>query len=236
MNGLHIRFEGLTASYPYPFLRSGTAISLPLPPYSSIFGMLSACAGYDIYPNGILIGFEFTSGERRSIDLERTDRLQTDQKGRLRTNPQQGISRREFHVYPKLDVYLSDRSLKPIFENPIATPRFGRSQDLAWISSVVEIDFTPVESGAVRATLVPYPDVPIGQILPPLVDYYFNDWERQTRVAARTSRYAAMPDPKPSHSLAISGFEVRATSRIRLYHPSDSTFQEHAIILMDFQS
>src|SRR5271157_699094 len=118
MRGLHVRFEGLTASYPYPFLRSGTALTMPLPPYSSIFGMMSACAGRDIHPDGKLkIGFEFVSDSRDTIDLEKTDRLKTDPKGRLRHNPEQGIVKRQFHVNPRLDLYITDINLKVIFDS-----------------------------------------------------------------------------------------------------------------------
>lgn len=232
MKGLRVRFEGLTASYPYPFLRSGTALSMPLPPYSSIFGMLSACAGRDIRPDGQLkIGYEFTCGERSTIDLERTDRLKTDPKGRLRRNPEQGIAKREFLIEPRLDVYVSDIQLKPIFERPIATPRFGRSQDLAWIVRVAEIELEPMSTGSVRATLVPYQGQPLGQVLPPLVDFYINDVERQTRIPGRISRYVALPNLKMS-----AGFPFHSTSQIQLYHPNDSEIAEHAIVLMDFQA
>jgi len=231
MKGLRVRFGGLTASYPYPFLRSGTALSMPLPPYSSIFGMLSACAGRDIRPDGKLkIGFEFTCGERSTIDLERTDRLKTDPKtGRLRRNPEQGIAKREFLLNPCLDVYISDVQLKSIFEEPIATPRFGRSQDLAWIVHVTEVELEPVSAGSVSSTLVPYQGQPLGQVLPPLVDYYINDVEQQTRIPGRISRYVALP------KMAMR-FPIHSTPQIQLYHPTDSDLAEYAVVLMDFQS
>lgn len=231
MKGLHVRFEGLTASYPYPFLRSGTALTMPLPPYSSIFGMLSACAGRDVRPDGNLqIGFEFTSASRETVDLEKTDRLKTDPKGRLRRNPERGIAKRQFHAYPRLDLYLNDAGLKTIFDSPVTPPRFGRSQDLAWIVSITEINLERVERGQVRSTLVPYSGLPLGQVLPPLVDYYINDLERHTRLPGRISRYAALPAPN-----LMTGFPMSFTRQTPLYRPSDSPFDEHAVILMDFQ-
>jgi CRISPR-associated protein Cas5t len=230
MKGLHVRFEGLTASYPYPFLRTGTVLSMPMPPYSSIFGMLSACAGRDIRPDSNWrMGFEFSSGERRTIDIERTDRLKTDNKGRLKRNPEQGIAKREFHVYPRLNVYLNDLTLSSVFRCPVATPCFGRSQDIAWIVAVTEIDLEPVTQGAVRSTLAPYSGSPIGQILPPLVDFYINDLAKHTRLPGRISRYVAIPGPGLLH-----GFMLASTPQMPLYHPSDSDFQEHAVVLLDF--
>ena len=175
MKALHVRFDGLSASYPYPFLRTGTVLTLPVPPYSSILGMMSACAGYDIVPENMWLGYEFFSGERRTIDIETTHRLKTDKKGQLRKNPELGIGKREFHVFPRLDIYLNRVELRTIFENPIATPRFGRSQDIAWVTAINEIDLNPLNEGVPRGTLLPYPDSPIGHVLPPLVDYYCND-------------------------------------------------------------
>jgi CRISPR-associated protein Cas5t len=234
MKGLHIHFEGFTASYPYPFLRSGTAITLPLPPFSSIFGMLSACAGRDIDPSEVgRVGYEFRSvGPYKGMDLERTDRLKTDPRGRLRLNPEKGIAKREFHISPKLDMYLTNVALQPIFENPVAVPRFGRSQDIAWITSITEIDFDVLKEGVIRATLAPSPSFMFGQPLPPLVDYYLNDVQQRTRVPGRISRYVAIPDVE---ALGREGFLVQSTEQIRLYHPSDSNYPEHAVILWNIQ-
>lgn len=233
MNGLHVRFEGLTASYPYPFIKSGTLISLPCPPFSSLFGMLSACAGHDVRPDGMLIGFEFRS-QGKSVEIERTQRLRTDNKGRLRSNPSPGLARREFHVSPRLDVYLNRVDLKLALECPAATPCLGRSQDIAWIAEVHEIELSPVREGAVGPTLVPYPNYEAaGMVLPPLVDYYLNDTQGYTRVPGRISRYQALPDL--TGTPRMGGLMLRSTDTIHLYHPSDSLFPQHAVILQDLQ-
>ena len=232
MIGLHVVFEGLTASYPYPFLRSGTALTMPLPPFSSIFGMLSACSGRDVRPDGkFRIGFEFTSSSRETIDLEKTNRLKTDLKGRLKQNPESGIAKRQFHVHPKLDLYVTDVNLRTAFESPVTSPRFGRSQDLAWVVTVTEITLDKVEYGEVRSTLIPYVDAPIGLVLPPLVDFYINDMERRTRMPARISRYVALPATQP-----IVGFPLVSSPKLPLYHPSDSLHDDHAAVLLDFQT
>ncbi len=227
MKGLHIRFEGLSASYPYPFLRTGTVLTLPVPPYSSILGMMSACAGRDILPNGFWLGYEFKSGERRTVDLETTHRMKTDKKGRLRQNPELGIGKREFHIFPSLDLYVSDRNLRAFFDIPVATPRFGRSQDLAWITQVAEIDLEPISEGVPCGTLLPYPDSPIGQVLPPLVDFYRNDVAGQLRVPGRISRYATLPQQNP--------VAVRETDKLKLFQPSNAVRQHQAIVMSNFE-
>jgi len=125
MEALHVQIEAFTASYSYPFLKSGTQLTLPVPPFSGILGNLSACAGRQIAPDETLIGFEFESNGR-SIDLERTRRLQTDSKhGRLSENPERGIAKREFHVGPKLDLYLTCLALEADLYAPAAAPCLG---------------------------------------------------------------------------------------------------------------
>lgn len=233
MKGLHVRFEGWTASYPYPFLKSGTIISLPCPPFSNLFGMMSACAGEEVKPDGLLLGFEFRS-QGRSLELERTQRLKTDPKGHLRPNFPSGIARREFHVHPQLDLYVSRIDLRVAFERPVVTPCLGRSQDIAWIVSLKEIELELVGEGAVRATLVPYQAYSIaGMVLPPLVDYYINETQGYTRTPGRISRYQALPD---FSSAGLKGLVLRATDAVRLYHPDDSADAEHAIVMHQFDS
>jgi CRISPR-associated protein Cas5t len=122
MEALHVQLEALSASYSYPFLKSGTQLTLPAPPFSSVLGNLSACSGRQVDPGETLIGVEFeTNG--RAIDLERTRRLQTDKKyGRLSENPERGIAKREFHVRPRLDLYLTELAFENAFYEPAATP------------------------------------------------------------------------------------------------------------------
>ena len=229
MKALHVRFEGLTASYPYPFLRSGTALTLPVPPYSSVLGMLGACVGSDIVPQDLWLGYEFACGPFTSIDLERTERLQTDKQGQLRANPERGVAQRQFHIFPKLDVYVNDISIMPALLAPVTPPRFGCSQDLAWVKIVREIELVPIDQGGVRGTLVPYPETRIGQILPPLVDFYMNEQKGLLRQAARISRYAVIP----SGELL---FQFTTGPRLHLYKPSDSSEQNHAILMQHFQA
>lgn len=227
MKSLRIRIEGFTASYPYPFLHSGTMLTLPVPPYSSIFGMMSACAGRDIIPSGFWLGYEFTSLEKRTIDLETTQRLKTDKSGRLYQNPERGISKREFHVFPCMDLYVSEMNLLPIFEFPVTPPHFGRSQDVAWIAKVEEVTIEPVQAGIPEGTLLPYPDLPMGHILPPLVDFYRNDVEGELRVPGRISRYTCLP--------RNNILQVNASNRLRLFKAAGSQNPFHVVVMTNFE-
>jgi CRISPR-associated protein Cas5t len=202
---------------------------MPAPPLSSILGNLSACAGRPVGPGETAIGFEFWA-PGRAIDLERTRRLKMNSKtGRLTANPEQGIAYREFHVKPVLDLYLSAVSFERYFEYPAAVPCLGRSQDIAWITLVRQIELRPIEAGKIRRTLVPFPNFQIGgQILPPVADYFVNDRRGSTRRIGRLSRYQHVPDVE-------EGVTVRGSDTFRIYHPEDSDVLEHAVYLHDLQ-
>lgn len=221
MQALHVQIEGLSASYSYPFLKSGTQLTLPAPPFSSILGNLSACAGRQIGPEYTQIAFEFRSNGK-SVDLERTRRLQTEKRfGRLSENPERGIARREFHVRPQLDLYLTALDLEKAFYEPAAAPCLGRSQDLAWINFVRRVDLSPVDSGELGPTLVRFPNTQVGGlILPPLADFYVNSRTGFIREAGQYTRYQF-----------VRQGAVVATEAFALYHPSDSENLNHTVIL-----
>lgn len=227
MRGLHVRLEAFSASYPYPFLRSGTQLTLPAPPLCSILGHLSACAGRVVGPEETAIAFEFRS-EGTTVDLERTRRLRTSKTtGKLSTNPVQGLGYREFHVKPRLDLYLTELDFEPFLSKPAAVPCLGRSQDIAWIRPPKRVEFEPMESGVLGPTFVPFPNAQVGgQILPPLADYFVNERLGYTRRYGRLSRYQFVP----------GGQRVRATAQFRLFHPSDSEDPEHVVLFHGLKS
>jgi hypothetical protein len=159
----------------------------------------------------------------QGIDLERTHRLRTDKTyGRLSENPERGIAKRQFHVRPCLDLYLTELGFEDAFQRPAATPCLGRSQDIAWICSVNRIELIPEDSGCLGSTLVRFPNAQVGGlILPPLADYYINDDLGCIRRAGRYTRY----------QYVRKGAHVRAAADLNLFHPSDSGSQDHVITL-----
>lgn len=222
MDALHVRLQALSASYSYPFLKSGTQLTLPAPPFSSILGNLSACSGRPVGPEETLIAMEFES-HGRAIDLERTRRLQTEKKlGRLSENPERGIAKREFHVCPQLDLYLTELSFEKSFLEPVAVPCLGRSQDIAWICFVRKVELRSAIKGKIGSTLLRFPNTQVGGlILPPLVDFYLNHQLGHVRQAGRYSRYQYVPKDAP----------LKSTTDCSLYHPNDSENPDHVITL-----
>jgi CRISPR-associated protein Cas5t len=226
MEALHVQISALSASYSYPFLKSGTQLTLPAPPFSTVLGNLSACAGRQVGPSETLIAIEFRSAGR-AIDLERTRRLQTDKKhGRLSENPERGIAKREFHVHPRLDLYLTETNLEGAFYEPAAAPCLGRSQDLAWISLIRRVSLIEADVGNLGPTLVRFPNVQVGGlVLPPLADFYINDRRGVVRQAGKYTRYQFVRDSSA----------VKRAQGFSLYHPSDSENPSHVVVLHDLR-
>lgn len=219
---LHVRLEGLTASFRHPLTISGTQVSTPMPAYSNILGMISACAGRVVKPEEVRVGFEFNC-QSHDLELERTTRWMVDKKGRLKPQPKgQGISNRQVYWYPKLDLYTTNLAFKVIFENPIATPCFGRSQDIAWIGFVRETELYPRPKGVLGPTLVPMPQPGVPGLIVRLPEWVDNTRMGYVREPGPFGVYQAMtPTPEPR-------FEV---GREDLYHPSDSEMDNHVIYL-----
>ena len=129
MKFLRILIEGWTASFRYPNFISGFQPTLPVPPLSTIYGLLSAVKGEMVTPYDTSVGFVFES-DAKSVDLE----LIYELKG-LKGN-KSNITKREFLFNPKLYLYVNNLDFKQYFENPFYPILLGRSSDLAFIHEI----------------------------------------------------------------------------------------------------
>jgi CRISPR-associated protein Cas5t len=219
---IHVRFEGLTASFRHPLTISGTQVSTPMPSYSTLLGVISACAGRIVKPEETRIGFELHC-QSHDLELERTMRWKVDKKGRLKPHPKgQGISKRQVYWYPKLDLYLTNLEFKNAFEKPAATPCFGRSQDIAWIVFVRETKLMAREKGALGPTLIAMPQIGVPGLVVRLPE-----WMENTKMG-----YTRQPGPFGIYQAIIPTTDVRfMIERDNLYHPSDSEMSNYVIYL-----
>jgi CRISPR-associated protein Cas5t len=150
---VHIHLEGYTAFFRIVWSISGTQLTVPCPPYSTLLGLISCCAGKIVIPADTRIGYEFTSVSE-NIELERTDRFEFKD-NKLRTHPEgKYIVKRKVLFKPKLDLYVTNTSLADVFRHPVGTPKLGRSQDLCWITKVEPVTLTPVQSGNIGKTMI----------------------------------------------------------------------------------
>ncbi len=149
MKFLRILIEGWTASFRYPTFISGFQPTLPVPPLSTIYGLLSAVKGELVTPDDIGVGFVFES-EAKSIDLETIYEL----KG-LKGN-KSNVAKREFLFNPKLYLYVDDLEFKKFFEKPAYPVLLGRSSDLAFIKHVEKINMDMKTDVNLGKTILPF--------------------------------------------------------------------------------
>lgn len=223
IKALHVRLEGLTASFRHPLVISGTQLSTPMPAYSNILGMISACSGRVVGPRETKIGFEFHC-QSHSLELERTVRWQLDKQGRLKPHSKgQGINYRQVYWAPCLDLYVTNLDFGPAFERPTATPCFGRSQDIAWIKWVRDVDLIPVSRGCLGPTLIPYPQQGVPGLIVRLPEWFDNTAVGRPRRPGPFGHYQAMLP-----TVGEIRFEVE---RDDLFHPSKSVGDKDVIYL-----
>lgn len=224
---LHVRFEGLTSSFRHPLTISGGQISTPMPAYSNILGMISACAGHVVKPKDTKVGFEFHC-KSYDQEIERSDRLMVDKKGQLKSHSEgQGIYSRQVYWKPQLDLYLTNTTLKNIFEAPVSTPCLGRSQDIAWIKFVKEIELLQKKNGKIGPTLLPNPKPGLPGLVFRLPEWMDNSKKGYTRKPGAFGMYQAIPSTVD---------QLYSIERDNLYHPSDSNDIDHVIYLYQWLS
>jgi len=56
---VHVTLKGFTSTFRIPSIVSGKSLCAPVPPYSTILGIIGCCAGRDVYPEEVRIGFEY---------------------------------------------------------------------------------------------------------------------------------------------------------------------------------
>lgn len=198
MKLLRVRIRGWTATFRLPLLYTGTGLSAPVPPYSTLLGLIGSVAGREIQPDETRIGYEFRS-EGLALDLERTQRLMMNPKTRqLRPQPERGIAKRQFHVRPQLDLYLDNLDFRVVFESPQNPPCLGRSQDVAWVTAVDIVEAEAVAEGTVQGTLIPFPEPNAGGVILRLPEYFDNSDTGFTRRIGKLGMYQVIRHDAPA--------------------------------------
>ena len=149
MKFLRILIEGWTASFRYPTFISGFQPTLPVPPLSTIYGLLSAVKGELVTPEDTNVGFVFES-EAKSVDLETIYEL----KG-LKGN-KSNVAKREFLYNPKLYLYIDNLDFKELFKRPAYPVLLGRSSDLAFIKEINEVNMDMKTDVSLGKTILPF--------------------------------------------------------------------------------
>lgn len=171
MKVLRVHITGLVSSFRNPLFISGFQPTLPLPPLSALYGLLSAAKGDWVTPHDAAIGFVFQS-DGKGIDLEtiyefdqtlspksKINKRQVDSGlsvlYSMRMNP--NIKQREFLVSPNLYLYTPELWLREAFDRPHYPLLLGRSSDIATVKSIQVIELEKKTEAFYCDTLLPFP-------------------------------------------------------------------------------
>ncbi|MBW3470440.1 hypothetical protein [Arthrospiribacter ruber] len=191
---LEIRFSGWTATPRMPFVLSGNAVCMPVPSYSLLLGLIGCCLGRLVSGTEVKIGFNY-SYDSVGKDLETRQRLEYDGKKVKAHSKGTDAYLREFHVAPKLTLWLDRSDWETYFLNPVGTPSLGRSQDILKIESVGIVEIKSVTEATISGCMVPFSsDLKAGGQLFQLAEAYQESEEvGGGRKAINTRIFMAIP-------------------------------------------
>ncbi len=153
-----------TASFRPPGL-AGYQPTLPVPPLSTVYGLIASALGKDADPRTVWVGYAFTA-EARATDLETIIKFV---QGKPSRNKQTGLVEsqpiiREFLYNAQLTLYVPDTDeLYRAFRSPRYPLLLGRTQDVAYVASIERTELEPVSSGEVQGVLLPLPPLISGR-------------------------------------------------------------------------
>lgn len=196
---LEIKLSGWTATPRMPFILSGNSVSMPVPSYSILLGIVGCCLGRLVEPKEVKIGFKYQF-DTVAKDMETRQRLEFDGK---KVKPHaKGTDAYvwEFHVAPKLTLWLDRLDWEGFFHAPVGTPALGRSQDLLKIESVRQLEVSPTQSATVSGCMLPFSlSLKAGGQLVQLAEaYQESDEVGGGRRPTKAAMFIAIPPDNPS--------------------------------------
>lgn len=157
-----ITLTAYTASFRVPAF-VGHQLTLPVPPLSTVFGLLSAAKGSWVMPDEVeWLAYRCTY-ESKATDLEAIFTVERSKPGESARFVTRNVIQREFLTMPCLTLYLP-----PEWENVFRKPRYslllGRTQDVASVMSVSLVELKPVSEGTVGGVLLPFELIAINNV------------------------------------------------------------------------
>lgn len=153
LQAIRVTITGQTASFRVPGFVAHQ-LTLPVPPLSTVYGLLSAAAGRWVMPQDVeWLGYR-CEYQARGMDLEAIITYSRSKPQDVARPDKRNVIWREFLLRPTLTLYLP-RSWMPAFRTPRYPLLLGRSQDLATVEQLREVQLCPVARGVVSGALLP---------------------------------------------------------------------------------
>jgi CRISPR-associated protein Cas5t len=174
MKVFKIDITAWTSSFKYPNLISGFQPTLEVPPISTVLGLINAASGKYVKHDKLKIGYYFEF-EAKQIDLETIYQIEAHEKGYPKNTTKSNIINREFLFNNHLILYVQDKELADYFRLPVYPLLLGRSNDLATVNSIEEVELSEIHKAEkIKGQIIPFN----GNFLPGLIQplpKYFSD-------------------------------------------------------------
>lgn len=199
MKVYRIHLSSWTASFRYPNMISGYQPTLPVPPLSTLNGLISSALGYYYFTKEEKIGFVFSS-KGKHTDLETIYQMSKSLTG-IKSN----VVHREFLFDNDLILYTDNQKIAQAFEKPHFPLLLGRSCDLATVNSIICYETEEInELSNLKGTIVPFKKYPLPSQIQALPTHFTNTIPRQN---IGTKPYCLLPFngkmPHPIKALGI---------------------------------
>lgn len=206
MKAYRIKITAWTSSFRYPNILSGFQPTLPVPPISTVLGIINACAGTYLSHDEVSLGYYFEYGAK-SVDLETIYQVELDSKGVPKNQMKSNVIRREFLYDTRLYVYLFDPQLAAYFRSPVYPLLLGRSSDLATVASIEEVELEECrEATKLKGQLVPFKDYHLPGLIQALPKYFTDEIPRNN---IGTEAYSVIPFDALDFSSSVAAYRDR---------------------------
>lgn len=172
MKVFRIDITAWTSSFKYPNLISGFQPTLEVPPISTVLGLINAVAGRYLKYDKLKLAYYFEF-EAKQTDLETIYQIEGHEKGYPKNITKSNIINREFLFNNHLIIYLQNEDIVDYFRSPIYPLLLGRSNDLATINSIKEIELTEIQNASkIKGQIIPFKSNFLPGDIQPLAKYF----------------------------------------------------------------
>lgn len=170
-----IKITGWVASFRYPIFIYRHQPTLPVPPYSTIYGLVAAACGKVVTPRDLEVKYVFKS-DARAVDLET---IYEWEPGHI---VQSNIVEREFLINPELYLYIEQKGIAECFRKPYYPLLLGRSSELAFVEEIKKTRLIYRKQFKIGGVLLPFPPLwHLNGFIQALPTYFSDTFPRQAQ-------------------------------------------------------
>lgn len=221
MKVFKIDITSWTSSFRYPNLISGFQPTLEVPPISTVLGLINAAAGKYVRYDILRIGYYFEFGAKQ-VDLETIYQIEAHDKGYPKNATKSNVINREFLYNNHLILYLQDEKLADFFRLPVFPLLLGRSNDLATVNSIENIDLKEIHNAEkIKGQVIPFQGNYLPGLVQPLPKYFTNTIPRNNLGTEAYSIISFDSADKQTHLSACVDYPVQGKEIHIYFHELD---------------